>query len=324
LWYRALAPAPTLEEQRRSILRYDRYAPRNSLVVFCQFAVPAGIHFRDCGDELGVDAEAVALNETYSVVVPAYNAEKTIDASLASVLEQSLPPLQVLIIDDCSEDGTELAVGRWEGRFARAGIEFTYIRLACNGGPSIARNMGIRNAEGSYVAFLDADDVWASDKLMIVDQMMATSKAGLVCHAYTEAGEFPRDNAVIDFHARNLSLHSMLVRNPAQTSCAVVRRQLGLAFDEAMRYCEDHDLWLRIAESLPVLWLDGPALTRLGRPQLSAGGLSGSTARMRFGQLRVYYNFCRRKWGRRGWLLPALLFWSLLKHISSPIRRWLR
>jgi hypothetical protein len=100
-----------------------------------------------------------------------------------------------------------------------------------------------------------------------------------------------------------------------------MRRQNGLNFDEAMRYCEDYDLWMRIAEHSTVLWLEGPPLTLLGRAQLSSGGLSASTLRMRAGQLRVYYKFCGRNWLRRGWLLPPLALFSLLKHLYSMFRR---
>jgi len=74
-----------------------------------------------------------------------------------------------------------------------------------------------------------------------------------------------------------------------------------------------------------VLYLIGRPLTRLGRPQLSEGGLSGNKVRMRVGQLRVFYNFCRRDWLRRVWFLPGLVLYSLSKHLYSSVRRrnWL-
>jgi hypothetical protein len=116
----------------------------------------------------------------------------------------------------------------------------------------------------------------------------------------------------------------MLVRNPAQTSCTVISNQHAEAFDETMRYCEDHDLWMRMAEHASVFRLIGFPLTRLGRPQLSAGGLSENTMQMRMGELRVYYNFCRRAWVHRVWLLPFLVGFSLVKHVYSWLRRKMR
>jgi teichuronic acid biosynthesis glycosyltransferase TuaG len=262
------------------------------------------------------------VSETYSVVIPAYNAEKTIEACLASVVAQTISPLEVLVVDDHSHDGTGVAVLRCEELLVAAGIRLEYYRLAQNAGPSVARNEGIRMAKGSYIAFLDADDTWHKDKLVIVDNYVNSSSAGLVFHAYTEEPTFDLSTGGVGHEARSLSIYRLLLRNPAQTSCAVVRKQHALAFDEAMRHCEDYDLWMRIAESSTVLRLVGHPLTHLGRPQLTAGGLSGNTARMRIGEVRVYYNFCRRAWLTRAWLFPGLLTFSLLKHVYSRIRRW--
>lgn len=264
------------------------------------------------------------MNDTYTVVIPAYNAEKTLEACLASVVAQTLPPLEVLVVDDHSRDGTEAAVQRCEGQFAAVGIRLAYFRLAQNAGPAMARNKGICMARGSCIAFLDADDTWHKDKLAIVDRFSSSSSAVLLCHAYTDEHAFDPCTSDTGYHAKFLSIYQMLIRNPATTSCVTVRKQHALAFDETMRYCEDYDLWLRIAERAPILMLVGPPLTRLGRPQLTPGGLSGNTMKMRIGEARVYYNFCRRSWLTRAWLFPCLLTFSLLKHAYSRIRRWTR
>lgn len=264
------------------------------------------------------------MSEAYSVVIPAYNSARTIEACLASVVAQTLTPLQVLVIDDASSDGTEAAVRRVESKLTQAGIRLDYFRLPKNAGPSVARNKGIQEARGSFVAFLDADDTWATRKLEIVDQYLCNSNVGLVCHAYTEDNACDRDVRTASYAIRKLSPWKMLLRNPAQTSCAVVRRQPALAFDESMRYCEDYDLWLRIAEHCPAMRLVGDPLTRLGRPQLSPGGLSGDTVRMRIGEARVYYNFCNRDLVSRVWFLPGLMLLSVLKHTYSWLRRSFR
>jgi glycosyltransferase involved in cell wall biosynthesis len=261
------------------------------------------------------------VSEDYSVVIPAYNAERTIEACLLSVAAQTLAPRQVLVIDDDSRDGTEAVVRRCERRLAAAGIGLEYFRLTQNSGPSVARNKGIREAKGSYIAFLDADDIWRSDKLAIVDRFASGSSAGLVCHACTDTPRRCEDTTEASYEVRYLSTYGMLLRNPAQTSCAVIRKQPGFVFDVGMRYCEDYDLWMRISEDFPVILLVGCPLTCLGRPQLSKGGLSGDKVRMRAGQVRVFYNFCRRDWRRRAWFLPGLILYSLLKHVYSWLRR---
>jgi len=260
---------------------------------------------------------------TYSVVIPAFNAERTLGACLASVAAQTLAPLEVLVVDDRSADGTAGVVHDWQASFAAAGINCKYLAQPVNQGPSAARNRGVREASGVFVAFLDADDTWMEDKLAIIDGFAMQSDASLLCHAYTETAP-PQANLQGQHRSRSLVLWQLLLKNPAQTSCAVIRRRPLRVFDETMRHCEDHDLWLRIAESSPVLQLLGRPLTRLGRPQLSAGGLSGSRWRMRVGEMRSYCKFCSRDWLRRGWLLPFLLTFSLTKHLLHEIRRWMK
>lgn len=258
------------------------------------------------------------------MVIPAFNAANTIEACLASVASQTLAPLEVVVVDDDSRDDTETAVAQCRAGLEAVGIALSYVRLSRNSGPSAARNRGIRESSGSYIAFLDADDTWSRRKLEVVDKFASGSVAGLLCHDYCEAPAKPCDLTVGDFVIKPLSIGRLLLRNPGQTSCAVVRRQDMLAFNETMRYCEDYDLWLRVAEHSPVLQLVGGPLTCLGRPQLSAGGLSASTVRMRIGEAHAYYNFCMRVWPSRIFLLPGLLFFSLMKHAYSRVGRWLR
>lgn len=261
------------------------------------------------------------MTESYSIVVPAYNAELTIARCLTSVLEQTLVPREIIVVDDCSSDGTEAVVRTLLPQFRKAGIEATYVRATQNAGPSRSRNLGMAAATGRYVAFLDSDDAWAPIKLAIVDYFLSRSKAALIWHSYAEHEPLVLDARPTDFTARLVSLTRLLVRNPGQTSCVVMRNDTGMRFDESMRYCEDYDLWMRIAERNDVVELVGRALTRLGRPQLTSGGLSGNTGLMRIGEMRVYLNFCRRAWFRRGWLLPPLWAFSMMKHIYSWGRR---
>ena len=256
---------------------------------------------------------------SYSVVIPAFDAALTLADCLGSVATQSLLPKQVLVVDDCSRDSTQMEAERCRAMFAQKGIAFDYMRMSRNGGPSRARNAGMRMATEDLVAFIDADDVWAQRKLEIVDGFFATTDAALICHSYTEAPAFHTGQG--NYQASPLSVFGLVLRNPASTSCAVIRRSTALEFDEHMRYCEDYDLWMRVAERHLALRLVGPPLTRLGRPQHSAGGLSSNTRGMRAGEMRVYFKLCSRAWLARGWMLPGLMVLSALKHAYSWARR---
>ena len=95
-----------------------------------------------------------------SVIIPTYNRASLLERTIASVERQTLAPIEILLIDDCSTDDTQQRI---------AGISSTipivYHRLAKNGGGAVARNAGIRLAKGDYVAFLDSDDEWEIDHL---------------------------------------------------------------------------------------------------------------------------------------------------------------
>ena len=97
--------------------------------------------------------------ELVSVVIPAYNREKTIREAVESVLEQSYTNLEVIIVDDCSTDRTV------ENVESIPDDRVIIIRCKENGGACRARNIGIENAKGEYIAFHDSDDIWHADKL---------------------------------------------------------------------------------------------------------------------------------------------------------------
>jgi teichuronic acid biosynthesis glycosyltransferase TuaG len=265
------------------------------------------------------------VSATYSVVVPVYNGETTLGRCLDSILSQTLRPSEVIVIDDASTDRTLEVLRAYEPAFARNKVGLIFERLQRNAGPAAARNRGARLAQSECIAFLDADDFWVPDKLAIVDRFASDWRnADLIGHSYSDPISSTLPEVATELVPTVLSQWRLLLRNPIQSSCAVVRRRVGPRFDESMRYCEDYDLWLRIAQRSQVVWLAGRPLTRLGRPQLSRGGLSGNTMGMRAGELRVYRRFCAYHWGKRWWLFPLLLVFSMAKHLRSVIRRRLR
>ena len=95
-----------------------------------------------------------------SVIIPAYNAEDTINAALESVLSQSLSPNEVILVDDGSTDRTAAIIKKYARNDKR--IKYIYQK---NAGPSAARNRAIDLSKGDYIAFCDADDEWRRGKL---------------------------------------------------------------------------------------------------------------------------------------------------------------
>lgn len=203
-----------------------------------------------------------ARQPTVSVIVPAYNSERFIRASLQSVIEQSYTDYEVIVVDDGSRDGTRAAILSVNG-------PIRYVHQQ-NQGPAAARNTGIGCATGELICFLDADDLWAPEKLQTqVAFMEQHPDVGLV---FADEDEFddsgvqvPSLLATSRFSAAlrgetvvNEAFQKLLVENFIPTSTVMARRACfdtaGL-FDVALRGPEDRDMWSRIAAYLPIACL---------------------------------------------------------------------
>lgn len=176
---------------------------------------------------------------SYAVVIPAYNAAATIARALDSVLAQTVPATQVIVVDDGSPDGGQLAAV-----LSGYGDRVLLLRQA-NAGPAAARNTGARRCESEWIAFLDADDSWLPHKMERQLALGRDPRAGLLHgSARDRRPALPRE---LDFAA-------LWECNRVCTSMTVVRRQAFEAlggFDESPRLigAEDYHLWLRIAHA---------------------------------------------------------------------------
>ena len=211
-----------------------------------------------------------------SVVIPSYNAAASVAEAVRSVLAQTRPADEVLVIDDGSTDGTAASL-------ADFGPPVRAIRQA-NGGVSAARNRGAREATGELIAFLDADDVWHPRKLELqVPALLADPPLGLLGTAtFAWPGVAP-PLAESVAAARPVALRDLAVRNSFTASSVVARadvlRRAG-EFDPRQQGTEDHDLWLRVAAVARVANLPVP-LT--GYRVAAAGSLSKDAERMEAG-----------------------------------------
>lgn len=215
-----------------------------------------------------------------SVVIPAFNAERTIAATVRSVLAQRRPCLEVLVMDDGSTDATAEVAGAMDD--ARVQV----IRQA-NAGPSAARNRGIAAARGRYVSFLDSDDLWLPTYLeAVADRLEAAAAPGF---AYTDAwvfedhtGRIRRETAMVAPDPpppdRLAFVHALLARNFIFTSTTVPAAVLEAVggFDESLAMSEEYDLWLRILlAGREAVWVPGPhALYRQRADQLTSQALT--------------------------------------------------
>ncbi|MGV2829970.1 glycosyltransferase family 2 protein [Myxosarcina sp. GI1(2024)] len=184
-----------------------------------------------------------------SVIIPAYNVNSYLEATLISLERQSFKQFEALIVDDGSTDDTALIAQS----FCRRDRRFRLLQKP-NGGLSSARNYGIERALGEYIALLDGDDLYHPDKLTTHVELLDGCKRVGVVYSASRAirNDGRRTFMVLDGKPINLDpLVALLCKNfIGHGSNAVLRRcifpEVGL-FDETLRSCEDIDFWLRIA-----------------------------------------------------------------------------
>ena len=199
-----------------------------------------------------------------TVIIPAYNAGRTITAALESVFAQTFRNFDVIVVDDGSTDDTALRVAEW-------GDRVTYIRKE-NGGPATARNEAVRHSHSPLVAFLDADDVWLPRKLERQVAYFARfpetgllHSAAIVSRTPTQAVLDTTDTAPVEVAGEppaNVFCDLFHARLEINTLTVMTRRDVitGLGgFDERRElHVEDWDLWLRIAAHYTVGYLPNP------------------------------------------------------------------
>lgn len=197
-----------------------------------------------------------------SVIIPSFNRASTLPRALDSVLLQKLEnhEFEVLLIDDGSNDETRKLV-------TQGYPKVTYLYQE-NRGVSAARNLGIKNARGEWLAFLDSDDEWLPDKL--ATQIKALEECQLkVCH--TE--EIWVRNGVRVNQMNKHKKHGGWIYENCLPMCAmspssiVIHRSVFESvgdFDESLPACEDYDLWLRICAAYEVCFIDTPLLRKYG------------------------------------------------------------
>lgn len=215
-----------------------------------------------------------------SVITPVYNAQAFIGETIASVINQSYPHWEMVIIDDGSTDGTRDVIQTYLGDTR---IKYIY---QPNQERAVARNNGIRMATGKYIAFLDADDMWLTDKLKIQIEYLETHPEIALCFTHyllmDETGVSSGLPATYFNPQVNQFCH-LLETNFIPNSTVVVPRaifeQVGW-FDEALPAFggEDWDMWLRITRFYPLYFINQPLmLYRMHKSNTTLMKLYGST-----------------------------------------------
>lgn len=204
------------------------------------------------------------MDSLVSVIVPTYNYDKFLPMAVSSVIDQTYKNIEIIIVDDCSNDNTAQVVKTFSSNMYN---NIRYIRHAKNRGPSATRNTGIDRAKGEYIAFLDADDRWYPKKLEFqLKEFSKNHSLGLVSTGFSLIDvnkNIEREYFVNTFETQQELMHNLLIKNVVCTSSVLAKKicfeKVG-NFDESLQACEDWDMWLRIAPYFEIGFVEEPLL----------------------------------------------------------------
>ena len=202
------------------------------------------------------------MNPLVSIIIPTHNRRSMVGDAIDSVLAQSYRDFKVVVVDDGSDDGTAEEIAKRYGRAVR-------VVWQINRGVAAARNLGVCDAAGPYLAFLDSDDAWRGRKLETQMAFMQAHPQARICQ--TEE-IWIRNGTRVNPKIRHrkpsgdifrASLELCLVSPSAVLMTRALFDRVG-GFDESFPVCEDYDLWLRIARDTPIHLIPAPLVIKRG------------------------------------------------------------
>jgi len=252
----------------------------------------------------------------FSVVIPCFNAELTVDRAFKSVLNQSFPPKEVIFVNDASTDQTQSILNKFSlGTYS---FSVRIFKNEINVGPGMSRNLGWNNATSNWIAFLDADDAWNIDKLKIFrDELSRNPAIDLLCSESSlisdELATPNASNDSLNYVSQKLEARKTLFKNKILTRTVVIRRAVEKRFPAGL--AEDFSLWLDcLFSELKVVHINA-ALSYHYRPEFSPGGISSNLVKHEFYELKVL--------GRYFKLMPLTTLLALIFSLGKFIRRCL-
>jgi glycosyltransferase involved in cell wall biosynthesis len=219
-----------------------------------------------------------------SVIIPTYNRSLLLRRAVRSVQCQSYTDIEIIVVDDASDDGTDLLDIFSE----HPRVPLRYVRLEGHGGVSKARNRGVALSQGAWLAFLDSDDEWLPRKLA---EQAAWHEAN-PRYRISQTKEIwirrgrrvnpPLTHEKIQGYIFEQSLQRCMITPSSVMMQSSLFHEAG-GFNESLPACEDYDLWLKITRVWPVGLIDEFLLTRYGghADQLSASVMGLDRFRVR-------------------------------------------
>ena len=196
---------------------------------------------------------SIINNSKISIIIPTYNRAKIISKAIKSCLEQTYNSIEIIIIDDCSNDNTKEVIKKIND------MRIKYIKLLTHKGASYSRNIGIKKAKGRYISFLDSDDIFLPEKLKIQINNLIKHNSDLdFCKVNRIAGVNKRiyPNEIQVNIIKNGNIYDELLTNGNFISMQtiLVKKEYieKYLFDEDMPRLQDYELLIRMLPSIKV------------------------------------------------------------------------
>jgi len=246
-----------------------------------------------------------------AAIIPTFNSEKAVIRALDSVMNQSVRPQEIIVVDDASTDNTVDVVRKFAARHP----ELRLLVNEQNLGPGPTRNRGWNLASSDFVAFLDADDSWHPQKLELQLKFFTENPGEVACGTIHQiAGQTEATQVTIDSTSgiSKFSLNDLLRRNRFTTPSTMLRRNIAQRFDPDLRLAEDYLLWMSIAADHGHVSRINQPLTTLHKPIFGSAGLSSKTLAMFVGEIRAL-NSLRTTMRLSNSKFAFSVLWSALK-----------
>ena len=196
-----------------------------------------------------------------SVIIPTFNRLSLISRAIDSVLKQTHKPFEIIVVDDGSSDNTST--------FIKNNYKSVKLIKQKNLGVSKARNVGIKNSSGDWIALLDSDDEWKKNKLEVQIKSLSEYDYYSVCHTneiWIRNGTRVNQKKRHQKYGGNIFDKCLDICRISPSSIIFQKNIINEVgwFDENLSICEDYDLWLRITANFKILFIDKPLIIKYG------------------------------------------------------------
>ena len=248
------------------------------------------------------------MNELVSIIMPSYNTAKFISETIESVLAQTYTNWELIIVDDCSTDDTDAVV-----RPYLADERIRYIKNDTNSGAAVSRNRALQEAKGKWIAFLDSDDLWFTEKLEKQISFMRDNDYHFSYTNYMEINEESKPNGKRVTGPKRITRHGMY--NYCWMGCLTVMYDadtVGLIQIADIKKNNDYAMWLQVCQKADCYLLDETLAKYRKR--------NGSISNYGYGKLIKWHYKLYREAEKRSSVVSAVLtlrnlFWGGLKKI---------